>query len=300
MKKIFNITKTNSHKIITILGIKLKIKLNNLKINTSREEISYIVAREIYSALEVSKQHTKVFSEYQNYHHNDILSIVGCGPSINHYNNEIKNDVKIALNDAIFFDKFNFDYLFNWDIGVTINTPNYYEIVKQYPCKKFYGHCIVENYENPLDNYSDYEHKIKHFYYSARHGWPAFNFGEIIHRDLTTYPLMDFGSISFGALHFALFTRPKKIYLIGLDTANVGHILGADYECTYDTQRMLNGYNKFKHFIDIYYPDVDVISVNPVGLKGLFKDVYTQSFVDAHPELLKENIEIINEDTENI
>ena len=55
----------------------------------------------------------------------------------------------------------------------------------------------------------------------------------------------------------------------------------------------MRGYKKFKEFIDIYYPDVEVISVNPVGLKGLFRDVYTQNFVDAHPELKKENIEII-------
>ena len=61
----------------------------------------------------------------------------------------------------------------------------------------------------------------------------------------------------------------------------------------YNLNKMLTGYKKLKKFIDIYYPDIEIISVNPVGLKGLFKDVYTQSYVDEHPELLNKNIEIL-------
>ena len=56
---------------------------------------------------------------------------------------------------------------------------------------------------------------------------------------------------------------------------------------------------KIKDFINSNTLNIEIISVNPVGLKGLFRDVYTQSFVDAHPELLKENIEIINEEIIN-
>ena len=48
-----------------------------------------------------------------------------------------------------------------------------------------------------------------------------------------------------------------------------------------------------KNIISNLYPKTEIISVNPVGLKGLFKDVYTQSYVDEHPELLNENIEIL-------
>ena len=31
---------------------------------------------------------------------------------------------------------------------------------------------------------------------------------------------------------------------------------------------------KLKKFAKTYYPDTEIISVNPVGLKGIFKDVY--------------------------
>lgn len=65
----------------------------------------------------------------------------------------------------------------------------------------------------------------------------------------------------------------------------------------YNVKAMTNGYKMFKKFISIHYPSIEIISVNPVGLKGIFKDVYTQKYVDEHPELRKENIEIIKKGT---
>ena len=37
---------------------------------------------------------------------------------------------------------------------------------------------------------------------------------------------------------------------------------------------IIDGYVRLKEFAEIYYPDVEIISVNPVGLKGLFADIY--------------------------
>ena len=54
------------------------------------------------------------------------------------------------------------------------------------------------------------------------------------------------------------------------------------------------GWKKIKEYRDSKYPDIEIISVNPVGLKGLFTDVYTKSYVDEHPELLKENVKIMD------
>ena len=33
---------------------------------------------------------------------------------------------------------------------------------------------------------------------------------------------------------------------------------------------MVKGYEKMKEFIERFYPETEVISINPVGLKGLF------------------------------
>ena len=31
-----------------------------------------------------------------------------------------------------------------------------------------------------------------------------------------------------------------------------------------------------KEFAETYYPDTEIISINPVGLKGVFKDEFTE------------------------
>lgn len=37
---------------------------------------------------------------------------------------------------------------------------------------------------------------------------------------------------------------------------------------------LVDAWKEAKEFSQIYYPDVEVCSINPVGLKGIFKDLY--------------------------
>ena len=299
-----------THKKITILGIKFSVKRNqkeNVKQKENfeerlrsvlREEVSNVVAREVSLALSVQKLHMQTFPPFKNIHNNQSVAIIGCGPSIKYYNGQL-NTVNIALNKAIFLDNINFDYLFTWDyLGFQEKAPDFFDRVKKYNCKKFYGKFLADNLSSIPEFSDDEENNIYHFYSSARHKLPAYSYGEIIHYDIETHPLADFMSISFGALHFALYTRPEKIYLIGLDTQNCGHYAGDNN--TYNINKMMLGYKKFKTYIETHYPDVEIISVNPVGLKGLFKDVYTKEYVDAHPELFDslEDIEILDNSAE--
>ena len=41
------------------------------------------------------------------------------------------------------------------------------------------------------------------------------------------------------------------------------------------------GYARTKMFARQYYPETEIISINPVGLRGLFKDVYTEEYQTA-------------------
>ena len=90
---------------------------------------------------------------------------------------------------------------------------------------------------------------------------------------------------------------PKRIFIVGCACA--GHNIyrntpsegpNGGYEYIIDSWKMI------KEDAEKFYPEIEIVSVNPVGLKGMFKDVYTQSYVDEHPELKNENIEIINEE----
>ena len=55
------------------------------------------------------------------------------------------------------------------------------------------------------------------------------------------------------------------------------------------------GYVKLKQIRDTYYPEVEIVSINPVGLKGMFHDVYTKSYLAEHPEIDSSTVEIINQ-----
>ena len=90
------------------------------------------------------------------------------------------------------------------------------------------------------------------------------------------------GGDNFPALQFALWTRPKRIYLVGCDCSSLGYCSGildktaAQTKFPLDVERLLYGWTKMKEFIEKFYPDVEIVSVNPVGLKGMFKDIETQ------------------------
>lgn len=284
---------------ITIFGIKIKIKPLSMGFQNF---ISKIVAREVYSAMEVKELHKETFSRFLDYNVGKSVAIWGCGPTIKHYNNEL-NTVNVALNKALFLDNTDFAFSFAQDAAILRTCPGYIDKIKaKKEVVKFIGNFLQPQHHLNMPVIKEAEKYNIFKYYSAARMWlPAMDFSWELFPDITCHPLADFSSISFAALHFALFTHPDKIYLIGLDS-NIGGV--NLFDChnpafnskkggNYDIYNMLRGYKKFKEFAKIYYPDVEIISVNPVGLKGLFKDVYTQSYVNEYPELLKENVEII-------
>ena len=61
----------------------------------------------------------------------------------------------------------------------------------------------------------------------------------------------------------------KKIYFVGCDG-------GFTQGKSSDDNHLLFWWKKFVEFKNIYYPEVKIISVNPVSLKGWFdEDIYT-------------------------
>ena len=291
LKKIFSIEKDVTHKIIQFCGIKFRL----LKFNRQTSLISECCAREIYSALEVSKLHSQVFPKFKNCNANKNVTIVGCGPTIQYYDNEI-NSLNLALNKSILRDNIEFDYIFATDSYLLKTCPGYLDIIKNKKGIKFIGKYLNPEFGLNFPIIKDEEkYNIYRYYTASRRGLPSLKqFEYEIHDDITTYPLPGYYSISFAALKFILWTYPDKIYLVGLDTAHVGNFF--DGASSYNYKKMIEGYKRFKAFAEKYYPETEIISVNPVGLKGIFKEVYTQRYVDEHPELLNENIEIIGKE----
>lgn len=72
---------------------------------------------------------------------------------------------------------------------------------------------------------------------------------------------------------------PKKIYLVGCDCSLGGYFnnekLNKKEKQNYlNTVEIIENWKKLKFFANRYYPDTEIISINPVGLKGVFKDIY--------------------------
>lgn len=103
--------------------------------------------------------------------------------------------------------------------------------------------------------------------------------GQPIYQDICKHELTDFYSIYSAALQFAFFTYPKRIYLAGCDCAHTGHFY--DKGAPFIFWGMKVGYARMKMFAKVHYPDTEIVSINPVGLRGLFSDVYTDEYKAA-------------------
>ena len=71
-------------------------------------------------------------------------------------------------------------------------------------------------------------------------------------------------SIIFPAMQFLLYTGVKKIYVVGCD------IVG--FYDSGNENHLKEWWDKFKAWVTEAYPKIEIVVVNPVGLKGMFID----------------------------
>lgn len=298
---IIKIRRTKTRKKIYILGINIYSKcdkqlemlqevINNINNNINftranlRKDIQQAIIDETRMANAVSQLHLNTFSKFKNCHKHQCIAIIGTGATLNHYQ-FTKNLIHVGLNKAFLANNIKkLDYHFAIDYFAV---KNYIEQLKNYNCIKFIGKQANINL-NLLNNETLESTCIPD---RIADDIGALRFYADAHREkffpnIEACPLIDRGSIAFPALHFALYTAPQKIFLIGCDTNHNGYFDGSSGNQAWSLLGMaLDGYKKFKSFVDIYYPTTEIISVNPVGLRGLFKDVYTRSYVAENPEL---------------
>lgn len=280
LNNLFSITNEYEHKVIRILGFKFKLINNVSLIKNSKKDL----LRGVQRLLTISTLHQKTFNEYKNKYQGKSIVLIGAGPSLNFFN-PIKNAVYVGCNRAFLFDKVNFDYLFSID---KLGIENYYEEFKNYEknnCVKFIGDQnlgknfqIPESYILKLKNVKRYKTSIG--LYPSR-----------FTLDIESEPLGNFASVSLQAIQFILYTNPAKVYLVGIDctTGSQGHFTGKtpDSSGRGENAKVLdenniNSYKALKEFAQMYYPETEIISINPVGLKGIFKDEYTQEFLEQY------------------
>lgn len=275
----FNVSYTETHKIITIFN-KIKIKLKKidetLLINDLR---AYILAQQINSGL---AKYRGAFTD------KDIL-IVGGGGSLKYFDKLPNNTINIGINHAFKLEHINFDYLFAQDDFPDKQNVEDFIKYKQDTCIKVLGiHPYISNLSIKNSTISRIKNKELYVLNNRR---PS---KALLPINISVEPFARYNGTVFAVLQFALFANAKRIYLAGFD-CNISHMFHKEKEYLNLTQQF-KYWKQFKEYKDVLYDNCEIISINPVGLKGLFKDVYTQSYVNEHPELLKENVEIIKEE----
>lgn len=275
-EKIFSIRNEECYKVIRCLGIKKKIKKRNYTVTNINNTYNnnYTDDKELYSKIKflsvVQQQHQKTFPQFKNINFGKDVVLCASGPSLSKYSS-MENAVHIGVNGVIFNEKVKLDYLFINDYDFMRKFGDAAQKYQGNNCKKFYAILSTLQYRIPeieAMNAGAYR------YYT---NYPEEN----INYEIDSLPLADFNSVIFAAFNFALWTHPKKIYLVGCDCSS-GYY---DNEPrTVDFYKIISDYKKFKEFIKINYPDIEIVSINPVGLRGIFKDSYTNE-----KELLHEN-----------
>lgn len=236
------------------LGNNLTYELYNLK---KRVE----VINSVYAT------HQNSFLSFKNSLEGKDIVIVATGSSLNHYI-PIPNAIHIGVNNAYKFEKIMLDFLFIQDISdlkEEIFNINQYGLGK---CQKFYGNVLsFETCAKPESYLIKYNAKR---YYTGGMFTPFAT-------DISSCLLPDFGSVVFASLAFALYTNPSRIYLVGCDYSDTGYFDSNEKEISKslkgDLPYILDGWHNFKTFATHHYPETKIISINPVGLKGLFPEI---------------------------
>lgn len=280
MIKLFEKHEDEKYIIIKILFIKITLKKKPTKSglydfeNRLVNRLDKIIHNSIL--LNMSKNiNYNTFLQYKNINQGKEIVLIATGPTLNKYI-PIKNAINVGVNQAIYYDKVKLDYYFLQDCkNSTKDIPEFIIKNNDGKCKYFFGTYDME-YMKDIVSESD-SILIKN---SERYVVDILcSYNNLIY-DITSLPLQCFGSVVFAAIQFIFWTNPKRIYLVGCDCSESGHFNQKNN--TLDLRRVKLGYLKVKEFRDIYYPKTEIISINPIGLNGIFKDIYSKngSYID--------------------
>lgn len=228
--------------------------------------------------------HPHTFGPYFGCHEGKDVVLVAAGPTLKYFTPTSKK-IYCGVNRSFFYDKVQLDYLFIQDSLIDdMATANTY---RGELCTKFYGifpsrwmrvHQKVGVY--PISIFDAKKANAKTY---ILEDIPTFNWPY----DIAKEPLRDCCGCVFSALQFILYTHPKRIYLVGCDCTDGGHFYGGKVEKFSD---FIIRWKSFSQYVSEIFPEIEIISINPMGLRGMFKDQYTASFIQDHPEVNSNNV----------
>ena len=248
-------------------------KFENLSQNVIDATARYFYMNKMNLA--ASRLHPETFGKYKNaFAGRDVVLVAG-GGSVKNFK-PIKNAIYVGVNRAYKYDKIKLDYLFISDYRGFQDIDDIDKL--PYDVEKFYGilpHDMLRDGDRSIfiPESIALRHGAHRFYMkdNADRNIPIEDL--TITYDISTFPLMCFSSIVTPAMQFILWGNPRRIYLVGCDCNLEPHFYNNKKSTLY-LPGIMDGWQKIRDFAHDYYPETEIISVNPVGLKGMFKDLY--------------------------
>lgn len=230
---------------------------------------------DIAKLIATAELHKSTFAGYRNKFAGKNIVLVGAGPSLKKFK-PIKDAIYVGLNRAFLYDAVKFDFLFSIDKA---GIDQIYDQFIEYQAVKFLGD------QNLGPMYQIPESVINKIKDVKRYKTDA-GFSSQFATDIEYMPLGNFNTVSLQAMQFILYTNPAKIYLVGIDCSNAGHFTDntknhiKDFDIEKRGENLTQWANisvefwkELQKFAQTYYPETEIISVNPVGLRGIFTDL---------------------------
>lgn len=248
----------------TIKKIKRKIVITAEETRHKLPVRRYIGIRK---ANKLSAEINKNLIKYKNLYEGQDVYIIGGGATEKIFT-PVKNGIYIGVNRAFKDTRISFDYLFAQD--------QFYEGMDEFlayranDCKKFLAiipyKTTIQINENELIPYEGERYVLS---YDKMIDIP---------NDITKQPFSDLRGTGFSAVQFALYTNPRHIYLVGFDCTTGDVFAKANRKHNFSYQ--VESWKIVKRYAERIGKDDCIISVNPVGLKSLFQDVYSDNNVE--------------------
>lgn len=254
---------------------KLKSKIKN-----RLDEMKYVSA--IHTAASLCNAET--FGPIMNCNVGKEVALCGAGPTLKKYK-PIRGALHIALNRALLNENVKYDWFIadDWD-GVDFMK----DALLSYDCKKFFGHQIGVDYSE----HRQIPETFRRLCGAGRYYTDSYMKTDIWRSkfvcDIDKMAIANMPNIALSAMQIVLFTNPKRIYLVGCD-ASSGHFVQPknldqdrinkhekDIKMAVSSNRVIEKWKELREFSKAFYPDVEIVSVNPVGLKGIFIDQYQE------------------------
>lgn len=251
---------------------------------------------DLYYDIDIFMHNKKAVDQYTPIIKDKDVVIFGSGPTLNYFENKsIFNDcIKIGVNSLFNNDKYDLDFFFCGD----------YVQMKKYNINP---KNIIQRKNNGLNILLTRKLELKRESKTNRYYIPDAIFEQLgDNAQLLYYTSKDavaldkyhsrllYSSYSIGQvpLLFSSYCQAKTIYLVGFDQGGAlyadGSRRGRNVENTETVEatpadlKAIHGYEKVLRIIQTLGLNTKIVAINPVCMRGIFEELFTQRYVDEN------------------